>query len=293
MKKILIILTTILFSGQLLQGQNVGIGITTPLSLLSVNGQGDSKYIGYFSTTSTVNGNSALYGQADQPIGFADNISAVVGIITAGRGYARGVNGHSVSPTPSNAGRAYGIVGTGGNATPGANFGLYGQTVGVNPGTAVFGWNRVGYPNGDGFSPTGTVPNINYGGYFIGKGYFYDNVGIGVRDPQYKLDVCGTVHCKEVKVDSVGWCDYVFEEDFELPTLEAEEAFIAQNGHLSSFESAAEMNGAIKVADVIKRQQETIEKLMLHVIALNKEVKSLKNQRVVPNQDAVKPPGNY
>jgi len=41
------------------------------------------------------------------------------------------------------------------------------------------------------------------------------NVGIGVASPVYRLEVCGTIRAKEVRVET-GWCDYVFEKDYKL-----------------------------------------------------------------------------
>ncbi len=91
------------------------------------------------------------------------------------------------------------------------------------------------------------------------------------------VDICGDVLANEVRVAS-GWCDYVFSDEYKMPTLEEEASFIKENGHLMSFESEQDMDGAIQVGDVTKRQQETIEKLMLHLIEMNKEIKSLKGQ---------------
>ncbi len=102
-------------------------------------------------------------------------------------------------------------------------------------------------------------------------------VGIGATNPQYKLDVCGTVRSKEVIVES-GWCDYVFEKDYDLPTLDEEKKHIEDKGHLIGFESEEEMNGEIIVGDVTKRQQQKIEEAMLHLIQLNEENKVLKKQ---------------
>lgn len=101
------------------------------------------------------------------------------------------------------------------------------------------------------------------------------NVGIGTTSPNNKLDVNGTIRAKEVRVQS-GWSDHVFLPEYELPTLIEEEKHIAKNGHLLGFESEAEMDGEIKLAEVTNRQQVKIEELMLHMIELNKQVAQLK-----------------
>lgn len=112
-------------------------------------------------------------------------------------------------------------------------------------------------------------------GDFATKELIFDaKVGIGTTTPQYKLDVCGRARAIEVNVEA-SWCDYVFADDFDMPSLNEEEAFIKEKGHLLSFRSEAEMNGEIQLGDVTKRQQETIEKLMLHVIELNKKMEAL------------------
>lgn len=45
------------------------------------------------------------------------------------------------------------------------------------------------------------------------------NVGIGTNNPDEKLAVNGTIHSKEVKVDMTSWSDYVFEPNYDLPSL--------------------------------------------------------------------------
>ncbi|MBO9684952.1 MAG: hypothetical protein J7502_20140, partial [Flavisolibacter sp.] len=47
------------------------------------------------------------------------------------------------------------------------------------------------------------------------------NVGIGLSNPQNKLDVKGKMHAQEVKVDMTGWSDYVLKKDYKRPSLEA------------------------------------------------------------------------
>jgi len=136
------------------------------------------------------------------------------------------------------------------------------------------GWNATGHWK---FILSQSQKTLMTGDFVSKKVQFYGNVGIDVDDPQHKLEVCGTIRAEEVKVEE-GWCDYVFEQSYDLPTLEKEEAFINDKGHLLSFQSAAEMDGEIQLGDITKRQQETIEKLMLYTIELNKELKALKEE---------------
>ena len=46
------------------------------------------------------------------------------------------------------------------------------------------------------------------------------NVGIGTTTPDAKLAVNGNIHAQEVKVDLIGWPDYVFSKEHQLPTLQ-------------------------------------------------------------------------
>lgn len=102
------------------------------------------------------------------------------------------------------------------------------------------------------------------------------NVGIGTATPSHKLAVRGIIRAQEIIVQASNWPDYVFEDSYELPTLEEEEAFVKQEGHLSGFDSEEEMDGALKVADVTKKQQEKIEQIMLHLFEMKKEINELK-----------------
>jgi len=103
------------------------------------------------------------------------------------------------------------------------------------------------------------------------------NLGIGTTSPDNKLDVNGTIRAKEIKVQT-GWSDYVFYDDYQLPTLEEEEAHIEAKGHLLGFESEADMGGEANLGDVAKRQQAKIEEMMLHLIEMKKEIEQLKKE---------------
>lgn len=73
--------------------------------------------------------------------------------------------------------------------------------------------------------------------------------------------------------------DYVFEEDYDLPTLQEVETFITKNKHLPNTPSADELaEKGMNLKEITVVQQESIEQLYLHVIALEKRLKELETK---------------
>lgn len=120
-----------------------------------------------------------------------------------------------------------------------------------------------------------------------GDSYFSGKVGIKTQTPgDYDLAVNGKIRSQEIKVETAGWPDFVFEEDYKLPTLAETEKFIQKNGHLPDVPKAsdAEANG-ISLGEMNKVLLKKIEELTLQVIQLdkvvvkqNQEIESLKNK---------------
>jgi len=105
------------------------------------------------------------------------------------------------------------------------------------------------------------------------------NVGIGTTSPDSRLTVKGHIHTQEVKVDLNGAVapDYVFEESYSLPSLEATEAYIQANKHLPEVPSAKEMEAnGIELKEMNLLMLKKMEEMTLHVIRLNKEMEALK-----------------
>ena len=104
------------------------------------------------------------------------------------------------------------------------------------------------------------------------------NVGIGTFTPDFALDVCGSIRSKEVRVAS-GWCDYVFDKKFQLPSVYQVEQYIQRYNHLPEIPAAEEIQSdGLKLGEISTAMMKKIEELTLYVIDLQHQVDDLKKQ---------------
>lgn len=102
-------------------------------------------------------------------------------------------------------------------------------------------------------------------------------VGIGTFNPQSALAVNGTVTCKELKVTLTGWSDYVFDDGYELLTLDELAEYIKNNNHLPDVPTEKEVSeDGVNVGEMNAIFLKKIEELTLYVINLKKEIELLK-----------------
>ncbi len=102
-------------------------------------------------------------------------------------------------------------------------------------------------------------------------------IGVGTPHPDYMLSVNGKIRAKEVRVES-GWADFVFDAEYQLPTLDSVEQFIAANGHLPGIPSAETISTeGLEVGAVQTLMMQKIEELTLYMIELKKENEALKS----------------
>ncbi|MFY0602244.1 MAG: hypothetical protein JXR03_21390 [Cyclobacteriaceae bacterium] len=84
-----------------------------------------------------------------------------------------------------------------------------------------------------------------------------------------RLDIDGKVRSEEVKVEVFNWPDYVFDETYELRSLEETKEFISKNKHLPEIPSAKEAEAdGIDLGDMNMKLLKKIEELTLYQIAL-------------------------
>jgi len=108
------------------------------------------------------------------------------------------------------------------------------------------------------------------------------NVGIGILNPKNKLDVKGTMHAQEVKVDMSDWSDFVFRRDYKLPTLEEVEKHIAEKGHLENIPSEEEvLKNGINLGEMNSKLLQKIEELTLYLIDKDKQINFLLNENTL------------
>ncbi len=91
----------------------------------------------------------------------------------------------------------------------------------------------------------------------------------------YKLQVRGNIRAREIKVEAAGtnWPDYVFAEDYKLPSLEETERHIKEKGHLLGIPSAKEVEAnGVELGDMNAKLLKKIEELTLYLIQQNTRI---------------------
>ena len=141
-------------------GNNVGIGagLTSSLSSLSINTTGNS----HTSLSIAPQNTSSLFGMQISNIeSSGSNFDGIYSSIfnTGNTAIIRSIWGYSYSRTAQASGQAFGIMGTAGNSTSGYNFGVWGNLLGTNYGTAICGQVGTVQP----------VLDAMYAGYFVGN----------------------------------------------------------------------------------------------------------------------------
>ena len=74
-----------------------------------------------------------------------------------------------------------------------------------------------------------------------------------------------------------GWSDFVFKKEYNLPSLEQVEKYIAKNGHLENIPNEEEViKNGMNLGEMDAKLLQKIEELTLYSIQQQKEIEVLK-----------------
>jgi hypothetical protein len=173
-----------------------------------------------------------------------------------------------------------------------------------NGGDLTIGARTTINKGGEALKLDGNDPAINLYDNGVQKGYVWqtgNNLQIGTSDALgkviintnkmqistsvslpdgYRLGVGGKVLCEEVRVklQSSGWPDYVFSDEYKLMDLQDLGKFIRQNKHLPNIPAAKEIDAnGLELGDMQRRLMEKIEELTLYILKQQLEIDSLKS----------------
>ena len=105
-------------------------------------------------------------------------------------------------------------------------------------------------------------------------------VGTSSVPTGYKMAVDGKLITEEVRVEASGtWPDYVFANDYDLPTLEEIQEHILEKGHLPNIPSARQVQqNGLELGEMNRLLLEKIEELTLHILQQEQRIKNLENK---------------
>ncbi len=111
---------------------------------------------------------------------------------------------------------------------------------------------------------------------------FDGKVCIGPSSPENdsKLTVAGKISAQDITIKAdAGGADFVFEKDYNLPSLDHVEKFVKANKHLPEIPSVKEMQeNGIQVSEMQILHLQKIEELTLYIIEQNKKIKALESR---------------
>jgi hypothetical protein len=149
-------------------------------------------------------------------------------------------------------------------------------------GSNITTWNTVTMKNngdvGIGLSPTAKLDVA--GSIKAASANISGLVSIGTSSSIINLDVKGKIRAEEVKVCLNQGCDYVFEEDYQLMSLNDLDTFIKTNKHLPDVAPAAVMEAeGINLSEMNALLLRKVEELTLYILQIEKRISEFENKK--------------
>lgn len=120
------------------------------------------------------------------------------------------------------------------------------------------------------------------GGFKAGNLIIPGNATIGTHTQapaSTKLAVEGTIAARKVKVQQTGWPDFVFADNYVLPSLDSVETFVRTYKHLPNIPNEAEIKKeGLDLGDINARLLQKVEELTLYLIEVKKENADMKKR---------------
>jgi hypothetical protein len=292
-------------------GGNVGIGTTTPSEKLTVNGNGmvtGNLVLGTNGNVATISGlqssgaieiksNPSVGGDANRymRLGWKDNNATFYPVLAINDNLNFGIG----TLSPQSKLDVNGTVNFGGMVDIEGLLTLSGgrlSQIGDSPND-----NNAAFVNtsssGNGLYSSGGGAGkyafhfLNHAGTSVLYGDGDGNVSIGTTNAQgYKLAVKGKIISEEIIVKlHANWPDYVFSDDYKLPSLQEVERYIKANKHLPEVPSAAEVKeNGLSVGEMNVILLRKIEELTLHIIDQNKKIEALEKRATTADESGKK-----
>ncbi len=256
------------------------------------NSGNQNTFIGHYAGASSGTGNANVFvGNNTGGTNTTGSLNTFVGVLASGKNKTGGYN--------SFFGYQSGYYNDSGirNAFFGWGSGLNNKTgsqntyLGFQAGRDATGSGNVFIGYGAGLRETGSnklyIHNKSEETPLIYGDFATDQLGINTKliPTGYTMGVKGKLITEEIKVQTYGqngWPDYVFAENYELPSLKEVEEYIKEQGHLKNMPSAkkVEKEGGIELGVMNAKLLEKIEELTLYTIQQEKKLQEQEKQLI-------------
>ncbi len=96
----------------------------------------------------------------------------------------------------------------------------------------------------------------------------------------FRCSPTGQVRAKEIRVTLTNWSDFVFDEDYRLPSLTELERYVKENRHLPDIPTESEVRqGGVDLGEMNALLLKKVEELTLYIIDLQKQIDELKTKK--------------